>query len=172
MIFGLSRYKVLKKMPKNAICAEIGVWKGEFCQKILKITKPRMLHLIDPWLFQDNYPNRLYGGKVAKCQKDMDKIFKSVKGKLERFNNVKIHKGFSDKILSEFPNGYFDWIYIDGDHSYGCVKKDLEFSFMKVKSDGFIAGDDYNWGKSERFPVRRAVQDFITTHQTWWQGLT
>jgi hypothetical protein len=47
---------------------------------------------------------------------------------------------------------------------YEFVRKDLELAFHKVRTGGFIAGDDYDWGKSEGFPVRRAVQDLIADH--------
>ena len=39
--------------------------------------------------------------------------------------------------------------------------KDLRFSFSKVKPGGIIAGDDFEWGEKEGFPVKQAVYDFI-----------
>ena len=38
---------------------------------------------------------------------------------------------------------YFDWIYIDGNHTYEYVKQDLEGYRPKVKPGGYMAGDDY-----------------------------
>ena len=49
------RAELLKRTPKDSICAEVGVWKGEFSKQILKRTSPRMLHLIDPWMFQPDF---------------------------------------------------------------------------------------------------------------------
>ena len=79
------RLKLLKKMPKHAVCAEIGVWKGTFSKHILKATKPKKLHLIDPWAFQSEFPERLYGGIAAKSQADMDLIYQSVKRQFDIF---------------------------------------------------------------------------------------
>lgn len=64
--------------------------------------------------------------------------------------------------MQEFDDGYFDWVYIDGNHHYDFVKEDLELSRTKVKEGGIIAGDDYWWGKHEGQPVKRAVEEFVT----------
>lgn len=69
------RLTLLNKMPKASVCAEIGVWKGEFSERIYKITEPKQLHLIDPWEFQSEFSDRMYGGSVAKNQSDMDSIY-------------------------------------------------------------------------------------------------
>jgi len=41
-------------MPKNSICAEIGVNRGNFSKSILKIVQPKKLYLIDPWKWPEN----------------------------------------------------------------------------------------------------------------------
>ncbi|MBC8394435.1 MAG: class I SAM-dependent methyltransferase [Deltaproteobacteria bacterium] len=155
------RLQLLSEMPKKAVCAEIGVWKGSFSEQIVKITVPDQLHLIDPWLFQPEFPERMYGGTVAKSQSDMEKIFQDVKTRFGKSEKVLIHRGFSEKVLLEFPDSYFDWIYIDGNHHYDYVRRDIELSYSKVKSGGFIAGDDYDWGEDKGFSIQRAVQSFL-----------
>ena len=45
----ISRDFLLEKMPKNSICAEIGVLRGDFSERILRIVKPKKLYLIDTW---------------------------------------------------------------------------------------------------------------------------
>ena len=42
-----------KVLPKNSICAEIGVQDGINVERILNISKPKKLYLIDLW----NYDN-------------------------------------------------------------------------------------------------------------------
>jgi len=155
------RLKMLLKMPKNAVCAEIGVWQGAFSSQILEITAPRKLHLIDPWLFQPEFPRCMYGGAIAKHQSDMDKIYQNVITRFGKYEKVFIHRGFSEQVLLEFSDAYFDWIYIDGNHDYDFVRRDIEMGSLKVKSGGFIAGDDYDWGEDRGFPIQRAVQGFL-----------
>ena len=156
------RLLLLQRMPKNSVCAEIGVWKGNFSNLILNIASPKKLHLIDPWEFQSEFSERMYGGSVTKSQQDMDLIYKDVKGRFSKFPYVILNKGKSEKVLQEFPDRYFDWVYIDGNHYYDYVLKDLQICFLKVKDGGIIAGDDYTWGAKDGFPVKKAVQEFIS----------
>jgi predicted O-methyltransferase YrrM len=77
---------------------------------------------------------------------------------------VEIHRDASAACSSRFPDNYFDWIYIDGNHLYEFVKQDLESYFPKIKSGGIVAGDDY--GRSNRWDkdgVKRAVDEAINT---------
>ena len=156
-----ARTELLQQLPKNADCAEIGVWKGEFSQLILESTEPRELHLIDPWAFRPEYPDRMYGGTAATQQADMERIYESVVECFSGKANVVIHRKDSIVALSEFPDGYLDWLYIDGDHSYESVLEDLRLAQKKVKERGIIAGDDYTWALNKCFPVQRAVHQFL-----------
>ena len=155
------RRKLLKRMPTGAVCAEIGVWKGEFSERILRHTKPRKLHLIDPWLFQPQYPRRMYGGRVSSNQQEMDRIFDDVAMRFRNTATVVLHRGRSVDILPRFDDGYFDWVYIDGDHSFEVVLADLRMCLAKTKPGGVIAGDDFTWSKVEGYPVSRAVREFV-----------
>ncbi|MEO1435658.1 MAG: class I SAM-dependent methyltransferase [Bacteroidota bacterium] len=161
------REALIKMMPANSICAEIGVWKGNFSKRILSINQPKKLHLIDPYEYQTGFGKRLFGGKVAQSQADMDEIFESVKEKFKG-QPVQFHRGYSDDAIKDFEDGYFDWVYVDGNHYYDFVMRDLENYFPKIKSDGFLTGDDYKWTSEELngdFPVERAVQDFIKKYE-------
>jgi hypothetical protein len=148
-------------MPKNAVCAEVGVWKGKFSKRIIRNTSPNKLHLIDPWSFQPDFPMRKFGGKHARTQEDMDRIFEGVQRRFRRIPAVSIHRRCSEEALGEFRDGYLDWIYLDGNHAFEFITKDLELSFSKVRSGGFISGDDYTWGRKTGFPVEKAVRKFV-----------
>jgi hypothetical protein len=56
---------------------------------------------------------------------------------------VTVKEGDSSKNLNVYPDGYFDFIYIDGDHSYEGVQKDADVAKTKIKKDGIIAFNDY-----------------------------
>jgi hypothetical protein len=157
------RKQLLLLIPKNSVCAEIGVWKGNFSDQILKVVKPQKLHLIDPWKFLPAYSDRWYGGTIAKSQADMDKVYKEVKKKFNKDKRVTVHRDFSDSVVSEFKDTYFDFVYIDANHSYEFVKKDLTGFFSKLKKGGIMAGDDYYsfWSALHGFPVKRAVDEFV-----------
>jgi hypothetical protein len=169
-VFSLQRDKdlracILSQIPRNAVCAEIGVYKGDFSELILE-SEPKKLHLIDPWKFEVDpaYAGSWYGGTLGKSQASMDSIYKSV---LSRFRSqirsgvVEVHRNISAKSCSQFPDNYFDWIYIDGNHKYEFVKTDLEMFLPKVKLHGLVAGDDYDSPGWWQDGVTKAVDEAV-----------
>jgi hypothetical protein len=140
MIIVETRNELLDLLPINLTICEIGVFKGEFSKILLDKMKPKELHLID-----------IFEGQMCSGDKDgnnivwtnlNDEYLKLIE--LFKLNeNVFIHKGMSYSILENFDDEFFDLIYVDGDHSYNGVKKDLEVSFRKIKNNGFILGHDY-----------------------------
>jgi hypothetical protein len=156
----LDRSALLNEMPKHSICAEIGVDQGDFSKAIFQITMPTKLHLIDAW----GDPNRYH-----------DDLKLAVK---ERFNKeieeekIEINLGFSTEVLKTFPDNYFDWVYLDTDHTYKTTAAELSILKTKLKKTGIIAGHDYtigNWIGNFRYGVIEAVHEFCVTDD--WQLL-
>jgi len=148
----------LKYVNEGDICAEIGVMKGDYSAQILK-RKPKELHLIDPWVHQD-YEKMWY----SLPQEEMEKVYRGVKQRFTNDDRVFIHRKFSTE--TAFSEKYFDWVYIDGDHTYPAVLKDLEFYYPLIKEGGFLCGDDYGWSNVD---CRKggggpqvAVDEFVT----------
>lgn len=144
-------------MPKGSTCAEIGVHKGDFSKRILKIVNPKVLHLIDPWKYEtgESYKFACYGG-IASSQEAMDDKFRRVKKRFKTEINkgtICIHRNFSITAAKDFPDEYFDWVYIDANHLYEFVKK--------VKKGGFLAGDDYRKHAWWKGGVKKAVDEFL-----------
>lgn len=162
---GHHRQFLLDRLPRNSIGAEIGVLSGNFSRQILDSISPRELHLIDPWEHQTSstYEDAWYGGRAQGGQAEMDGRYAGV---LKRFaknmraGQVKVHRGYSADMLEQFPDSYFDWVYIDGNHLYEYVKKDLEIALRKVKAGGYITGDDYGEGGWWDGGVKKAVDEF------------
>jgi hypothetical protein len=157
---------LLELLPKNAIVAEIGVHRGDFSAQILEITNPMELHLVDPWIHEESatYKYALYGGAVKGGQTEMNDRYEATCSRFEldiRVGRVRIHRGYSNDVLNDFPEEYFDWVYIDGNHLFEYVKQDLELAFRKTKLDGYITGDDYTEGGWWRGGVKRAVDEFF-----------
>lgn len=155
------RNAMLETLPAGSVCAEIGVWEGRFSEDILRITKPTELHLIDPWTYQPAFNNTGFGRK--RNENEMDPKHALVQGKFKDDKRVRIHRKMSDEALETFADGYFDWVYIDGNHNYEVIANDLKLSLDKVKPNGIIAGDDYYWNKDAGAPVKTAVQEMLAT---------
>lgn len=157
------RRSMLKKMPKNAICVEIGVWRGEFSTILIEELAPERLYLIDPWAVQDDDAG---GASLAGAQdKDrMDRIYGLVAAKFAAqidAGTVEIVREFSAPALAKFEDNSIDFAYVDGDHSFEGVLADLRALHAKLKVGGVVMMDDYHqrgwWGDG----VIRAVNTFV-----------
>lgn len=150
------RGRLLQSLPKGGVVAEIGVWEGDFSQRILDICRPAELHLIDPWEYIPAFPNTGFGKR--KNADAMGQKYHAVVARFAGDNRVKVHRGTSGAVLPGLADGSLDWVYIDGNHNEPFVGSDIALCLRKVKPDGVIAGDDYNWMAEELgAPVRRAV---------------
>src|SRR5271169_4348460 len=71
---------ILSRVPRQSVCAELGVYKGDFSQLILKTVEPKKLHLVDPWRFEPDpaYARSWYGGPTGQSQSNLDAIYESV----------------------------------------------------------------------------------------------
>ena len=150
-----NRDQMIMKFPRDAVVAEIGVDQGVFSRSILR-TNPRRLHLIDPWEKQtgDFANDPMNDG-------DFEQKYKTVRETLGRLPNVEIIRDYSLKAVERFADGYFDWIYLDADHSYRAVRSDLEAWIRKIRPGGIFAGHDYctrHW-----IQVKAALDDFLCT---------
>ena len=100
--------------------------------------------------------------KTLHCVDSNESWIKILKRKfLREVNNNRcfIHHSssidFSEKIL----DNSMDVIYIDADHNYEAVKKDISLYLNKVKSGGYICGHDYSYNHSG---VVQAVNELST----------
>ena len=159
---------ILDALPKDSVGAEIGVHEGEFSMLLLKRVHPLRLHLIDPWEYRTEaaYSESFYGGILGVDQHAMDLRYSTVLKRLSgyiRDKHVIVHRQRSSVIQETFPQGYFDWIYVDGDHLYDQVRQDLAGYGNRVKPLGWIAGGGFRsdaWGGNG---VVRAVEEFLET---------
>lgn len=154
------RGRLLARMPKGAKVAEIGVWEGNFSRRILEICEPAELHLIDPWLYQPEFGNTGFGRK--KNEHLMEVKYQDVVAAFKDDPRVRIQRATSEDALSALPDGSLDWVYIDGNHNEPFVGNDLALCLQKVKPDGIITGDDFNWqAEASGAPVKRAVEALV-----------
>jgi hypothetical protein len=165
LILNVIREDILKLLNRETVCAEIGVAEGYFSRKILENEQPKKLHLIDPWEFQKRDD---YSKDVNNVDNNVNQIrYNSIQMMFQdnvAKGQVTIHRDFSQNVVHQFEDNYFDWVYIDGLHSYEGVMQDLENFDKKVKEDGMIIGHDYanNFQSREmEFGVIPAVNDFV-----------
>ena len=65
--------------------------------------------------------------------------------------------------LEKLNDVELDWVYLDGDHRYDAVLRDLKSISPKLASEGVIMGDDCWIGPNSKVSeVFLALQDFIS----------
>jgi predicted O-methyltransferase YrrM len=126
------RRALLARLPAEAEVAEIGVANGNFSAEILRIARPRRLHLVDLW----GDPRFAAG---------VDHIMTRFAGEIAA-GVVEVRRGMSVDVLPTFADSSLDWIYIDTDHSYETTLAELRLARSKIRPGGVIAGHDFSVG--------------------------
>jgi hypothetical protein len=132
-----SRYDLVAALPRGGRIIEVGTHKGDFARHILATCNPATLHLVD-----------------------LD--FSLLDPIVAQDPGVQIHQGLSHEVLATFPDAYFDWVYIDADHSYAGATRDADAAAAKVKPGGFLVFNDFAHMDPflGAYGVHRAVVDF------------
>lgn len=112
---------------------EIGVYKGEFSEKICK--SGLKLYAIDPWRIYDDFTN-------PRGQDRLDFLYEHTKRLLAPYDCTIIRKT-SMEALALIPDGSLDFVYIDGNHSFKYIAEDIAEWSKKVRIGGVVSGHDY-----------------------------
>lgn len=135
--FCVSRNDMVARLPQGGIVAELGTWRGAFAREILDRSDPRELHVVDIDLSQFGEP-------------------------LAADPRVKRHQGLAHEVIASFPDGYFDWVYVDAGHAYSEVIRDARAAAPKIKAGGYLVFNDFAHVDVHlgRYGVHRAAVDF------------
>ena len=163
----------VQKLGANLIGCEIGANFGinivYFLDNLPNISK---IHAIDPYM---PYDDRITGGGMV-TQEYMDKVKSCFLTNSEPYKDkINFINKTSDEASKEIEDNSLDYVFIDGDHNYEAVIRDMKNYYPKVKSGGIFAGHD-----SHSEGVQKAVKEFadglginydiikICAHQTWY----
>lgn len=140
------RRAVANFLPADSVGCEIGIRTGEFSE--LLVRRAREFHGIDWWTKSNQLANLRETEKRLRSHLDA--------------GIATLHDEDVAVVLPSFPDAYFDWIYVDGDHWYASVVRDISIALLKIKPGGLLCGHDFvfgrnHWGTS----VIRAVLEHI-----------
>ena len=148
----------MEKYRIKSVC-EVGVFESYNFKRFLE-GNPRIAVGVDAWI-KDGNPAHNDNGY---SQEKLDSLCDYFKRQMTRFPSIRLYRQYSDEAAKNFPDEYFDLIYIDADHSYEGCKKDLEAWWPKVIKGKFFIGDDYSEQHAPvpgvKFEVIRAVDEF------------
>ena len=119
---------------KPLVGVEIGVAGGDNSKSMLKNLNMKMLYLVDPYM--------MYEDGVTTHSSEFIAGFRIVCETLAILPNVTFIQKKSEDSTKEIPNG-LDFVYIDGNHSYESVKRDIGLYYPKVRVGGLIGGHDF-----------------------------
>lgn len=165
LLINANRIDIMTCVAPRGVAAEIGVATGFFSEHMLKWLKPKKLHLIDPWRYQELPHYEMDANNTS--DEEGDRRHTSVLVKFDepiRAGIVQVHRALSTDIVDSFPDDYFDFIHIDGNHTYSGCLADLHAFDRKVKQTGLITGHDYQTipiAKAHHNGVIQAVHNFI-----------
>jgi hypothetical protein len=123
-------------------CAEVGIGYGFHAKEILGNTNVEQLFLIDPMKYYENDGFAVdvmnYGG--------FEKLVKNINNHLSEHNSryTWIRKESTEITVDDIPDESLDAVFLDGDHSYEAVSRDLPFWWKKIRQGGWLLGDDYS----------------------------
>ena len=117
--------------PDDIVC-EVGSFAGVSSEVFALYAKE--VHCIDPWIAYCDIPNN---DDFIMAEKEFDVM-------VECRGNVVKKKGVSKDVALEYPNGFFDLLYIDAVHDDVSVLTDIETWLPKLKPTGIMSGHDFD----------------------------
>jgi predicted O-methyltransferase YrrM len=147
------------------IVVELGVWKGHsvtfLANQIKKLGFNGKIYAVDLW--GDSYQWTEPKNKKLKSQVPvLYDIYTEVKKRGGVMDMITDLKGMSWEMAEKFEDGTVDFVFIDADHKYESVVKDIKAWLPKMREGGIISGHDYN----NPCGVKQAVDTH--SHRTIW----
>lgn len=134
---GLAPY--IKRLGDNVVGLEIGTCRAESTAYLLdKCPNINKLYTVDPYkAYMD------WNGEIT--QEVLDKFMEVAKKNLKPFGDrVIMIREASGDALDNFDGNVFDFIFVDGDHSYDATLADCENYYPYLKKGGLFCGHDYS----------------------------
>jgi len=155
---------------------EVGVFRGEYSDQLLRTWRGSRLTSIDPW---QEFPASEYVDVCNTAQSDQEANFQVTHATLAKFGSrSRILRLTSLQASHQFTNESLDFVYLDAQHHYEAIRDDIKLWLPKVKRGGVLGGHDYLEGDlpSGKYGVKTAVQelvaatghDVIITHEADW----
>lgn len=155
--------EILKKFDHGCF-VEIGVYGGSSLFYIKDKFPQIKIYGIDPHdkiqIFNGQKINQIDQKNVELRIKNLENLRTNIEESIKKHNlDIKYINDTSWNVYNIFPNKSIDVLFVDGDHSYEGVKKDLELFYPKMNPKGVIIMDDYNW-----LPIKKAANEFVKKH--------
>lgn len=135
---------------------EIGVFAGGHVKSILDKTILDLLIGVDPYMMYSP------GMPGLDSQEDYDCLMELTNNRLgsDRYMHLRMTSDDAFQLLKAYTS--YDFVFIDGVHTYDQVKKDLESYSKIIKKGGVVACHDYHHPSFKGVTV--AIDEFAKVH--------
>lgn len=155
----------------SGVFVEIGVWKGKSIKYLAtKAKRNTKIFGVDNFKGSPGVEGELPG----EHEKDVDIIngtlYNTYLKNIAGLDIITI-RGESYEVCNKFDDESVDFVFIDGDHHYEIVLKDIQGWFPKVKKGGIISGHDYapGIGCGVIEAVNQIFPDVKTINNVWYK---
>lgn len=137
------KFLILQGKQSGMECLQLGVYTGDASLWMLQNLGDIHLTDVDTWQGSDEEVHK---------HMDFDDVYKTYIDKIKDYDVTISRCTTTAHLLAQYgcdrPLGeWWDFIYIDADHTAVGVLMDAELSWPLLKSGGIMAFDDYTWGK-------------------------
>lgn len=140
--------------------AEVGVWQGSMSRQLLRSFPELELLMVDRYC---KYNKASHDARLSKMtQLEFDGALSyAVSSTSKHAARRIVMVGDSLKVCQEIKLESLDFVFIDADHSYEAVKKDIPNWKKTVRKGGIVSGHDYS---PRHRGVCQAVDEFCAEH--------
>lgn len=144
--------------------AEVGVEQGLYSEVLCQANPNLHLYCVDAWLAYKGYRDHV-------SQEKLDRFYADAHARLQPYG-CELIRAYSHEAAERFPNGSLDFVYIDGNHEFFQVTRDIAAWAPKVRPGGILAGHDFKRDKGRDWVchVKDVVQAWTYSHsiQPWF----
>ncbi len=134
---------------------EVGVDQGKYSEILCKANPQAELFGIDPWSSSAYEPNTYVNEK----QGFFDGRYEETIAKLAPYKNYTFIRKTSLEAMDDFEDNSLDFVYVDANHDFVNVARDLHGWNKKVRPGGILAGHDYAYFPFSKFNhVKRVLE--------------
>lgn len=125
---------------------------------------PGIAYFIDVWAILDT-PG--FSGHGEDTDAGQEARYQRILARAEKYHGrCNVKRDTSEQAVGDFRDGFFDFVYLDAQHDYQSIKRDLELWYPKLHSGSVFAGHDYLSGhfNGQDYGVKQAVTEFAAAH--------
>lgn len=152
---------------RSQVVVEAGSYQGRSTRAMADHC-PGIVYAVDPWekmtrtfaTFQDNLADHIASGRVVPLRATLEAAIPA----LEKLGVAK------RRLFGRTPRGVVDLVFLDDDHAYETVRRNIDLAVRLAKPGGVICGHDY--GRASWPGVKLAVDEVFPAvnllESIWW----